>query len=278
MASTLDELMSHRPDSGFTVAISREQCERFQERGFVAIERIVPDEEIAWLGEIYDRLFEERTQIVPGGYFDLSRPYDSPGEDLQPQILVPEVRFAELRRTAFWRNGRALAAALLGCDEKQLRGWGHMIRKPPRVGESLPWHQDEAYWDPAFDYVALGCWMPLDPATLESGCMSFIPGSHRGDVAVHRHVGDDPNVHGLYAPGIDASTAVAVPIAPGGAIFHHCRILHSSGPNRSTHVRRAYANEWQRTPVPRATPAHRPWIEEGKRAWDSRAGKPSGPQ
>ncbi|HYL60661.1 MAG TPA: phytanoyl-CoA dioxygenase family protein, partial [Candidatus Acidoferrales bacterium] len=157
-------------------------------------------------------------------------------------------------------------------------GWGHMIRKPPRVGESLPWHQDEAYWDPAFDYVALGCWMPLDPATLESGCMSFIPGSHRGDVAVHRHVGDDPNVHGLYAQGIDASTAVAVPIAPGGAIFHHCRILHSSRPNRSNHVRRAYANEWQRPPVPRTTPAHRPWIEEGKRAWDSRAGKPPGPQ
>lgn len=263
--------MARRPECEFTVSMSGEQCEEFKERGFIAIERIMPDEEIAWIGEVYDRLFEERTQTVAGGYFDLSRPYDSPGEDLQPQILVPEVRFAQLRRTSFWRNGRAIAAQLLGVDAQILRGWGHMIRKPARVGAPLPWHQDEAYWDPAFDYVALGSWMTLDPATSESGCMSFVPGSHRGDVRLHRHVGDDPTVHGLYAPGIDATSAVALPVQPGGAIFHHCRIIHSSGPNRSERVRRAYANEWQLEPVRRVTPADRPWIEEGKRAWDSRA-------
>ena len=278
MATSIEELMSRRPDSEFTVEVSRAQCAEFKARGFVAIERIMPDEEIAWLGEVYDRLFEERTQTVPGGYFDLSRPYDSPGEDLQPQILVPEVRFSELRRTSFWRNGRAIAAQLLGVDSKQLRGWGHMIRKPPRVGAALPWHQDEAYWDPSFDYVALGSWTPLDPATLESGCMSFIPGSHRGDVAAHRHVNDDPTVHGLYAPDVDASNAVAVPMPPGGAIFHHCRILHSSGANRSGRGRRAYANEWQLEPMRRESPAHRPWIEEGKRAWDSRATRLPGPK
>ncbi len=270
MGTTIEALIERRPNCEFAVVISREQCSQFNERGFVAIERIMPDEEIAWLGEVYDRLFEERAQAVPGGYFDLSRPYDSPGEDLQPQIIVPEVRYNQLRRTSFWRNGRAVAAQLLGVDSKQLRGWGHMIRKPARVGGALPWHQDEAYWDPAFDYIALGCWATLDPATVESGCMSFIPGSHRGDVAVHRHVGDDPTVHGLYAPGVDVDDAVAVPMPPGGAILHHCRVLHSSGPNRSDRVRRAYANEWQLEPVRRETPAHRPWIEEGKRAWDRR--------
>ena len=56
----------------------------------------------------------------------------------------------------------------------------------------------------------------------------------------------------------------------GGAVFHHCRIVHSSGPNRSARVRRAYANEWQLQPVPRATPASRPWIDAGKRAWERR--------
>lgn len=90
---------------------------------------------------------------------------------------------------------------------------------------------------------------------------------------MHRHLGNDPAVHALIADDVDAATAVPVPVAAGGAVFHHCRILHSSGPNRSARVRRAYANEWQLEPTPRATPASRPWIEEGRRAWEQR-GKP----
>jgi len=275
MLTLLEELMTRRPTVEFTADVSARNLAEFTERGFTSIERITSDEELAWLGEVYDLLFEERVEAVPGGYFDLIRPYDSEGGDLQPQIITPETRYAELRRTSFWRNGRMLASKLLGIDMKSLRGWGHMIRKPPRIGDSLPWHQDEAYWDPAFEYVALGCWMPLDPATLESGCMSFIPGSHRGEVRFHRHLGDDPKVHALVIDEVDASSAVPVLVAPGGAVFHHCRILHRSGPNRSARVRRAYANEWQLTPVKRETALPpRPWIDEGKRAWEQRDIKP----
>jgi hypothetical protein len=270
-----EELLARRPEADFEVGVSPELVVEFRERGFVSTPRITSDAELEWLRELYDRLFAERVQAVPGGYFDLSRPYDSPGEDLQPQIIAPEVRFAELRKTAFWANGRRVAAHLLGVEPRELRGWGHMIRKPAKVGAPLPWHQDEAYWDPAFDYVALGCWMPLDPATLESGCMRFLPGSHRGDVRIHRHVGDDPTVHALVTDDVDDHDAVAVPLPAGGAIFHHCRMVHSSLPNTSEHVRRAYANEWQLPPAKRATPFARPWIDEGKRAWDARE-RPAG--
>jgi hypothetical protein len=48
-------------------------------------------------------------------------------------------------------------------------------------------------------------------------------------------------------------------------------MVHSSGPNHSDRVRRGYANEWQLAPVPRATPYARPWVDAGKRAWDSRS-------
>jgi hypothetical protein len=274
MPTTLEELMALRPQVDFKAELPPGKLVEFRENGFTSIDRIISDEELEWLRGVYDRLFAERVQAVPGGYFDLSRPYDSPGQDLQPQIIAPEARFAELRKTSHWRNGRVLASQLLGVEAAALRGWGHMILKPPRVGEALPWHQDEAYWDPGFDYAALGCWMPLDPATHESGCMSFIPGSHRGEVRVHRHVGDDPTVHALFTDDVDSSKAVAVPIGAGGAIFHHCRILHSSRPNRSEHVRRAYANEWQLTPVKRESAPARPWIDEGKRAWESREIKP----
>jgi hypothetical protein len=267
----IDELFARRPEVEFEPELDEAAVAEFRTRGFTSVPRITSNEELLWLGELYDWLFAERIEPVPGGYFDLSRPYESPGEDLQPQILAPEVRFPELRKTALFRNGRRLAAKLLGVPATQLHGWGHMIRKPARIGASLPWHQDEAYWDPAFDYRALGVWMPLDPATLESGCLHFIPGSHLEEVRAHRHVGDDANVHALFTEDADASRAIAVPLSAGGATFHHCRTLHSSGPNTSERPRRAYANEFQLAPQRRAEPFARPWIAEGKRAWEARS-------
>jgi ectoine hydroxylase-related dioxygenase (phytanoyl-CoA dioxygenase family) len=79
----------------------------------------------------------------------------------------------------------------------------------------------------------------VDPATVESGCMRFVPGSHLGSVHVHRHLNDDPATHGLVTDGVDDAQGIDVPVAPGGATFHHCRMLHMSHPNKSARVRRA---------------------------------------
>lgn len=280
MSDVAAELAAARPPADFEPELAADAVEQFAQRGFVQVERITSDEELAWLERVYDWLFAGRSGGFKGGYFDLARPYETPGEDLLPQVLMPEIALPVLRETAFWRNGREIAARLLGVEAQGLRGWGHMIRKPPRIGESLPWHQDEAYWDPAFDYRALGCWMTLDPATLESGCLRFIPGSHRGDVREHRHIGGDDSVHGLETLDVDERDAVDAPAPAGGAIFHSCRMLHSSRPNKSDHVRRGYANEWQLPPVPREIPYDRPWVDAGKRAWEARrvyAGKDGQP-
>ena len=270
--SAIEDILARQPGAEFDVAFGEADVALFEQRGFVQVERITTDEEIAWLRELYDYLFSGKVATIPGGYFDLVREYDADGEDLLPQILAPEQSFPQLRTTAFWRNGQTLASQLLRQSREDLKGWGHMIRKPARIGEALPWHQDEAYWDPTMSYLAVGCWMPLDAATIESGCMSYIPGSHRGQILPHKHVGDDPNVHGLYTTPDPADIALAVP-APspaGGAVMHHPRMLHCSGPNVSDHVRRAYANEWQLTPVKAEVAATRPWHTEGKDAFAKR--------
>ena len=128
--------------------------------------------------------------------------------------------------------------------------WGHMILKPARRGHETPWHQDEAYWTADHSYAAVGAWMPLDDASIESGCLHFVPGSHLGPVLSHHHIGHDPSVHGLEADDADTTNEVAVPIPPGAATFHHPRMLHYAGPNTTGQPRRAYANEFQLAPVP----------------------------
>jgi hypothetical protein len=262
--------VSPPPSSSFDVLLTQEQIEAFEREGFTHVERITTDEELEWLAPIYAELFAGQGAF-PGGYFDLARPYDSDGDDLVPQVLFPEHRFPELLSTTAVRNASNIASQLLGLPVDQVRSWGHMILKPPRVGGELPWHQDEAYWEPGLQYRALGCWVPLDPATVESGCMHFVPGSHRGDVRPHRHLDDDPSVHGLVTDGVDDGLGVAVPLVPGGATFHHCRTLHRTTPNVSERPRRAWANEFQAEPVPYPEGTNdRPWVREGHEAWERR--------
>ncbi len=259
------------PQSDFEVVPTADDVAFFREHGYLRIERITTDAELAWLAGIYAALFRDERGTFPGGYFDLARPYDAAGQTLLPQLLFPERRHPELRRTTFFRNGRRIAAALLGASEGELASWGHMILKRAERGPETPWHQDEAYWEPDKTYHACGLWLALDDATLASGCLHFIPGSHRRPVQPHRHLGGDPSVHALEVePGVDTAGGVPVPVPAGGATLHHCRTLHYAGPNRTPRDRRAYTTEFQLAPAPARELEPRPWLASGKEAWAKR--------
>ncbi|KKA30962.1 hypothetical protein TD95_001323 [Thielaviopsis punctulata] len=53
-----------------------------------------------------------------------------------------------------------------------------VICKQPEIGGAVPPHQDSTflYTNPP---SAMGFWYALEDATLENGCLSFLPGSHR---------------------------------------------------------------------------------------------------
>jgi ectoine hydroxylase-related dioxygenase (phytanoyl-CoA dioxygenase family) len=255
-----------RRTSEFTVELTDEQVASFRENGFLSIERVTTDEEVAWLRGLYDRLFQERMGEEKGEYFDLGGPRAHDGREVLPQVLGPERKFPELLESVYYRNARRLAARLLGATEAEISGGGHMILKPAGYGRETPWHQDEAYWTPDVIPHSLSVWLPLDPATVESGCMQFIPRSHKGEVRWHRHIDNDPTVHGLVTDDVDPSQAVACPIPVGGATVHHCRTLHYAGPNRSDRPRRAYILVLGIPPTKAGSPAHRPWQTEEKEA------------
>jgi hypothetical protein len=93
----------------------------------------------------------------------------------------------------------------------------------------------------------VSCWVPLQDATVTTGCMHFVPGSHHWPELPHHHINHDPRIHGLEvqleAPLVAGPTgtvrAVPCPVPAGGATFHLSRTLHFSGPNLSDTPRRA---------------------------------------
>ena len=130
----------------------------------------------------------------------------------------------------------------------------HAIRKPAKDGAATPWHQDEAYWDPAYEHRGLSIWIPLQPATLENGCMQFVPGSHHLGVQPHQLI--NPDSHGLELQSLElVEEAVACPLPPGGATIHFSRTLHYAGPNTSTEPRRALIMGFNAPGVPAARAA-----------------------
>lgn len=216
-----------------TFSLTPDQIERFERDGFLQLEAITSSDEVERLAGIYDELFDGRRTVAAGDRLELAGDAERP---VLPQIVNPERYAPELLETVAHANATAIARQLLG--ESSTSGGMHAIRKPPHHGAATPWHQDEAYWDPAQEHNAISIWMPLQPATIENGCMQFVRGSQHDDVRPHRLISDD--AHGLVVDGeIDEGLVVACPIPAGGATIHNGRTLHYAGPNATDGPRRA---------------------------------------
>ncbi len=123
-------------------------------------------------------------------------------------------------------------AAVLGEDILALDA--SFFIKEARSPNYVTWHQDLHYWglDGEDEVTA---WVALSPATSESGCMRFVPGSHR-HIVDHHDTFDDKNLltRGQeVAVAVDEKDAVDVVLAPGEFSLHHGRVFHASEPNPS---------------------------------------------
>ena len=131
----------------------------------------------------------------------------------------------------------AAAQAVLGPDV-MVWGSGHFI-KEANTESYVSWHQDLTYW--GLDKVEeVTLWVALSPATRESGCMRFVPGTHKTDIVPHSDTFASGNLLSRgqeLAVEVDDSAGVDVVLKPGQASVHHGHLFHASGPN-STDDRR----------------------------------------
>lgn len=109
--------------------------------------------------------------------------------------------------------------------------------KAARVGSDLPWHQDGGrFWGLDRD-GELQVWTALDDASIEAGCLEFVPGSHLAGLATPLG-GVVPDVR-VGAEGA-SSRAVAVPAAAGDIVLIHNYVWHRSGRNTTDAPRRGF--------------------------------------
>ena len=129
------------------------------------------------------------------------------------------------------------------------------IKEPSDRG-FVSWHQDATYWGLSSPDV-MTVWVAFTPANLLNGCMKFMPGSHRGQLA-HRDTFDKDNLLSRgqeIAVEVDESKGVAVPLEPGQASLHHVLLAHGSAPNQSDDRRIGFAIRYIPTYVKQAVGA-----------------------
>jgi len=103
------------------------------------------------------------------------------------------------------------------------------VFKNRQIEFASPWHQDWHYWG---GQHKISLWVALDDATVDSGCLKLMPGSHR-KVSIHDGTADDGYGfgHRIKPSAVDESKAVTAEVCRGSAVFFHDLTLHASYPN-----------------------------------------------
>lgn len=141
-----------------------------------------------------------------------------------------------------WNPAFVMAAyQLLG--KKAVRFWhDQLFCKPAKHGGVVAWHQDYSYWTRSIPMQHLTCWVGLDDADIENGCLHYIPGSHNWGLFKNPVLTGE--MDGLKAflseeQKEEFKNSVPVEMKKGYGTFHHPLLIHGSFENRSERSRRA---------------------------------------
>ncbi len=219
--------------------LTEEQKSQFERDGFIYYGPIISAEE---LGAVRERIaaIASGDTSVPENLIRMEQAYldgQLPGverRDAVWQMLLLAEHDEVINRLV--RNERILDAveSLLGPDIKYYSD--QVLMKPAKHGSAVNWHQDSYYW-PIEPMNLVTCWLALDDATLENGCMCFIPGSHQQGLWPHTR--NDQRT--MKLEGVDESKMVAVPVPAGGCEFHNSLTVHATSENKTPNRRRAIA-------------------------------------
>lgn len=277
--------------------LSQAILDEFDERGYVVVRELLdPETDLKplvdeytdlvdslsekWFAEgklpsTYSELpFGERvTQLLKEGQpifqeFDISLP---PGLTKETPIHTGEAVLDLLRHPQVLDAVECFIGPEITCNPVQ-----HVRIKPPErlIPESMSnglvlftdWHQDVGVVNASADATEmLSVWIAVTDATPENGCMVFIPGSHKGDIALHCSTqtsrepqGKSGFIRRMVIPKAHRgpNEPVPVPINSGDAILFHRRTIHRSLPNKSDGLRWSLDLRYN----PTGQPCGRDWL------------------
>jgi len=213
------------------------QLEQFTADGFLVLPGLATSAQLTRINQAVERQLAERTE--PAEYeADLRYPgapaeRSAPGGGTTRRLLQAYSRDAAFREWAVDPNVLRFLRVLLG-EKIRLSQTHHncIMTKQPSYSSRTSWHQDIRYW--AFERGELiSVWLALGPEFPDNGCLSFLPGTHRMDIALER-LDDAKFLRTELAENQKLiATRLTPTLAAGDVVLFHCRTFHAAGNNRT---------------------------------------------
>lgn len=244
---------------------------RFDEEGFLVLERVISAEQIQQL---------RQSALDIAAAFDVSAHHSvfstkdrDQGRDayfmasaeavhcfLEEEALDDAGQLQVDQRHAINKIGHALhdlvpafrhfcQLPIFTCILMELGYWAPLlwqtmyIFKNPRIGGEVRWHQDASYLQTKPSTV-IGIWVALDDASRENGCLWMSPGAHRSPLREVYEVPPETQNGTLSViddtPWPDAASALPIEVPAGSVVFFHDHMPHKSEANRSARPRHAF--------------------------------------
>lgn len=219
-----------------------EQVRFYQDNGYLAVEGFLGSDELqAWRDTVQSAV-EQRLKLKNGWENQGMNP-----DDFYAKVFTQCVRLAdtspEVARLIYDPGIAQMAATLAGVDG--IRVWHDQALFKPPYGNPTGWHLDNPYWS-FTSRDSISVWIALDDATIENGCMWYVPGTHKlarfeEETGRFANVGISVNIGALFNtyPEWTKIAPVSVPARAGTAVFHNGLTAHGAGANMTNRPRRA---------------------------------------
>lgn len=252
------------------VKLTQGQIDQFHKDGFLVLENVLNDDDLAPVIEEYTLYIDRRSrELFAGGKLSqlyAEQPFDRRLASIcrENSEIYPELDIMFLRGQAsfaFLRNDKLLDVVeyLVGpeitCSPIQ-----HVRPKlpaglTPRGSDPhvVHWHQDAGVtWKEADPYFILTVWLPLTTATPENGCLRIMPGVHKQGLLRHR---TKSGLGTAIAPEVLPHTKiVTLPMQKGSLLLMDKHTPHCSTRNNTDAVRWSMDIRYQPTGTPTGRP------------------------
>jgi ectoine hydroxylase-related dioxygenase (phytanoyl-CoA dioxygenase family) len=218
--------------------LTQEQAEHFQERGYLAIGKLLDDDLIDLLRDEYDAVFEHARSAGTFRNLAIDDTDDLEAKNQAAEQMLQIMQMCErsihFRRLLYDERILDIVEDLIGPNIQLFHD--QALYKPAHCGGPVFWHQDNGYWQCAPANL-VSCWLTLDDVDVANGAMHVIPGSHLQPLD---HQRSDTSALLDIGAQIDSTRAVAIELPAGGLLVHHCQTLHYTPPNHTERQRRAF--------------------------------------
>jgi len=222
-----------------TYCLSTEQIDSYQQNGYLSGIPILTESQV-------QQLKAELDQLIDPNYQGNQLFYEfNSNESTDPDRILFHAlgawRIAPAFHDILWHPAFLLPASQL--LQGAVRFWhDQLFCKPAQHGGVVSWHQDYSYWTRTQPMAHLTCWIALDEAKIDNGCVHYIPGSHQWNLLpITGLAGDLQAIEDVLTPEQRETFnhPQAVELKAGEATFHHPLMVHGSFENLTNRPRRA---------------------------------------